>query len=101
MGAPVFEPYWVNETNSMDGRRKAATMINSFFLSTLIRAEFDRLEQLRRLEARLLIVAPAEKQRVRGKIESVMEDIAQLSRDIQVCKAGNPCLMYPANVQTP
>jgi hypothetical protein len=65
-------------------------MTNSFFLSTLIRAEDDRLEQLRRLEGRLLTVGPAGKPSIHGKIDLVMEEIAQLRKDIQECKASNP-----------
>jgi hypothetical protein len=63
-------------------------MANSFLLLTLLRAKIDRLEKLRRLEKRLCTVAPIERPEVQLKIDSVMDEIAKLCKDIQEYKAS-------------
>jgi len=63
-------------------------MTDPFFLLTLLRANIDRLEKLRRLETRLNSVAPIERAAVQRKIDSVEDEIAILSKDILEYKAN-------------
>jgi hypothetical protein len=67
-------------------------MALSFFLLTLLRAETDRLEKLRRLEIRLCNVAPLERPGVQSKIDFVMDEIAKLASNIQEHKAKFPAI---------
>jgi hypothetical protein len=62
-------------------------MRETFFLLTLLRAEIDRLERLRRLESRLRLVPPAERPAVQRNIDSVMEEVASLNRTVQEYRA--------------
>jgi hypothetical protein len=62
-------------------------MLDSHFLLSVLRAEIDRLEKLRRLENRMYTVAPADRPAVQGKIDAVMEEIASLNRTIQEHRA--------------
>jgi uncharacterized protein YlzI (FlbEa/FlbD family) len=64
------------------------------FLQSLLRAEQDRLEKLRRLENRMLTVLPAGRLAVRGKIDEVMEEIANLSRTIQEYRATHTSAVH-------
>jgi hypothetical protein len=61
--------------------------IGDRFLLSLLRAEKDRLESLRRLENRMYTVAPADKPAMQGKIDRVMEEVASLNRTIQEYRA--------------
>jgi HAMP domain-containing protein len=60
---------------------------DTVFLLSLLRAELDRLEKLRRLENRMHTVAPADRPTVQGKIDEVMEEVASLNRTIQEHRA--------------
>jgi len=64
-----------------------ATRIGDRFLLSLLRAEKDRLENLRRLENRMSTVAPADRPAIQGKIDEVMEAVASLNRTIQEYRA--------------
>jgi hypothetical protein len=63
-------------------------MRGSFFLLTLLRAEIDRLEKLRRLESRLRLAPPAERPAIQRNIDSVMEEVDSLNRTVQKYRAG-------------
>jgi hypothetical protein len=64
-------------------------MANSFFVMTLLRLEIDRLEKLGRLETRLHSVAPTDRAAVQGKIDSTMDEIAKLNRNIEEYRANH------------
>jgi len=63
-------------------------MTDSFVLLTLLRAGIDRLESLRKLETRFRSVAPFEKAAIQAKIDSVTDEIANLNKNIEQCKAN-------------
>jgi FtsZ-binding cell division protein ZapB len=63
-------------------------MPQRFLHLRLLRLEIDRLEELRRLEMKLLTAAPGDRSRVEKSINSVVDEITQLSRAIQELKAN-------------
>jgi FtsZ-binding cell division protein ZapB len=63
-------------------------MPQRFLHLRLLRLEIDRLEELRRLEMKLLTAAPGDRSRVEQSINSVVDEITQLSRAIQELKAN-------------
>jgi hypothetical protein len=63
-------------------------MTDSLCLLTLLRAKIDRLEKLRRLEKSLRTVVPVERPGVQLKIDSLMDEIARVCRDIQEYKSN-------------
>ncbi len=63
-------------------------MNKTHFLLTLMRAEIDKLEKLQRLESRYYTTPPEERPAVQLKINSIMDEIASLSRAVQECKAA-------------
>jgi hypothetical protein len=62
-------------------------MQDVILLLTLQKSEAERLEKLRRLEKRLTASLSGEQSAIHKGIEMLMDDIAQISRDIQTCKA--------------
>ena len=59
------------------------------YLLTLMRAEIDKLEKLRRLEAQLVLAPPTARPSIKEEIDATMEEIASLSRTVQNCKAAS------------
>jgi hypothetical protein len=70
-----------------DGLMLATRIGGTVFLLSLLKAQIDRLEKLRRLENRMNTVAPADRPTVLGRIDVGMEEVASLNRTIQEHRA--------------
>jgi hypothetical protein len=71
-----------------------STGIGNRFLLSLLRAEKDRLEKLRRLENRILTALPAARPAIQEKIDAVMEEVANLNRTIQEHRATHTMAVH-------
>jgi hypothetical protein len=60
------------------------------FQQSLLSAEIDRLEKLRRLVNRMYTVALADRPAIQSKIDAVMKEVASLNRAIQEYRATHP-----------
>jgi DNA-binding protein H-NS len=65
--------------------------MHTFQLLRLLKSELHQLELLRRLEVKLKVATPEEKEHVQQEVDRAMEEIARLSKSIQALKA-NPSL---------